>query len=213
MNCDHFLKPCTGFPKSSFLSTSISRHPTFHLTLHKKIFLSLSKSQSSIQQKLPIRPIKMEKLPLTQVSPSHSHSSCASSRNGAQGYLYDDYAREIPCFPKPTCYQTKRTAEYTPKMQSSLYIVAWLAVIVFLIQLGASLSDVPSTRLLEDIVCHKYYHNNSNTLIPENQCTLDTVQGELNVVLTGALILGYLPGEVCSMGPENLQSEKRVKAS
>lgn len=86
-------------------------------------------------------------------------------------------------------------------MKSPLYIVAWLAVIVFLVQLGASLSDVPSTRLLEDIICHKYHHNTSSALMSETQCAMDAVQGELNVVLTGALILGYLPGEFWIVEP------------
>lgn len=138
----------------------------------------------------------MEKLPLSQVSPSQSHSSCASSRNRGHAYLYDDYAREILPFPKVVRHDVQTSVGKKCKKKSPLHIVAWLAVVVFLVQLGASLSDVPSTRLLEDILCHKYHHNASSALIPEGQCTMDAVQGELNVISTGALIMGYLPGKL-----------------
>lgn len=137
----------------------------------------------------------MEKLPLTQVSPSHSHSSCASSRSRSHGYLYDDYAREITPLPEILPRQTQPIASKKSKTRSPFYIVAWLAVVVFLVQLGSGLSDVPSTRLLEDILCHKYHHTTSSAPIPEDQCSAAAVQGELNVLSMGALILGYLPGE------------------
>lgn len=135
----------------------------------------------------------MEKLPLTHVSPSHSGSSCVSSGSRGHGrYLYDDYAREIP----PPQIQPIPSSSKNPKTRSPFYIVAWLAVVVFLVQLGAGLSDVPSTRLLEDILCRKYHHITSSAgLVPEDQCSAATVQGELNILSMGALILGYLPGE------------------
>lgn len=141
----------------------------------------------------------MEKLPLTKVSPSYTHSSCANtSVNSDHGYLYDDYAREIPMANamaarfsamRPKKQQTRRS-----KLQSPLYIVVMLALAVFFIQLGASLSDVPSTRLLEGLICNKYYHRSSGSLLPEDECSVGAVQSELNIVLMGALILGYLPG-------------------
>lgn len=124
----------------------------------------------------------MDKMPLTQVSPSHSHSSCtSSSRSRGHCYLYDDYAREIAPIPQHT---TQTGVGQKCKDKPPFYIVAWLAVVVFLVQLGASLSDVPSIRLLEDILCQKYH-------------TMEAVQGELNVISMGSLIMGYLPGKFC----------------
>lgn len=140
----------------------------------------------------------MDKLSLTQVSPSHSHSSCAkgSSRSRSHCYIYDDYAREIAPLPDAVHHDAgmQRAISRKCKRRPPLYTVVLLALIVFLVHIGASLPDVPSTRLLEDILCHKYHHDTSSALVPEDQCTMDAVQGELNVISTGSLIMGYLPG-------------------
>lgn len=79
----------------------------------------------------------MEKPPPTQLSPSHSHSSCASSRSRAHGYLYDDYAREIPALPRIEYLESRGFSKQTKK-KSPLCIVVWLAVIVFFVQLGGA---------------------------------------------------------------------------
>lgn len=135
---------------------------------------------------------------LNQLSPAHSYSSRGSSRGTTQGYLYDDYAREIPRMFRSgdtdNCCPEKTEASQKQRMKSPLFVVACLAAVVFLVQLGASLANVPSTRLLENIICQKHYHGTSSQLMPEIQCAVGPVQGELNVISTGALVLGYLTG-------------------
>lgn len=142
----------------------------------------------------------MEKLPLTQVTPSYSHSSCGSNRAHDQGYLYDDYAREIPqvnaIAARHCAIQHKKQKTHPSRRHSPLFIVPLLALIVFLVQLGASIADVPSTRLLEGLICNDYYKNASGSLLPEAHCSVSEVQDKLNVIITGLLTLGYLPGEL-----------------
>lgn len=141
----------------------------------------------------------MDELPLTKVSPSYTHSSCANTSICTDhGYLYDDYARELPdanaVAARFSVMNSKKQQTVLRKLESPLYVVVMLGWVVFLIQLGASLSDVPSTRLLEGLICNKYYHRTSGSLLPEDECSVGAVQTELNIVMMGALILGYLPG-------------------
>lgn len=139
-------------------------------------------------------------IPLTKVSPSYSHASCASNQAHADhGFIYDDYAREIPkantVAARYSAMRPDKQQSRFGKIRSPLYIVVLLALVVFLVQLGASLSDVPSTRLLELLICNKYYGNSAGSLRPELKCDVSTVQGRLNILTTGSLVLGFLPGE------------------
>lgn len=81
-----------------------------------------------------------------------------------------------------------------PCLHSSREIIITLAVVVFVIQFGNAVSNVPSTHLLEDIICRQYYHNSSSAMIPENLCSLEPIQSELNIVTTGQLVSSYIPG-------------------
>lgn len=142
----------------------------------------------------------MEKLPLTQVTPSYSHSSRSSSRAHDQAFLYDDYAREVPhanaIAARYSIINHEKAKLRLSKRHSPLYIVTLLALVAFVVQLGGSISDVPSTRLLEGLICNEYYRISSGNLLPETHCGVNAVQGELNVITTGTLILDYLPGEL-----------------
>lgn len=142
----------------------------------------------------------MEKFPLTQVTPSYSHSPHVSSKVHDQAFLYDDYAREIPQVNAIAArYSINNHAKARlrlSKRHSPLYIVTLLALVAFVVQLGGSIAEVPSTRLLEGLICNEYYKISSGNLLPESHCGVDDVQGELNVITTGAVILGYLPGEL-----------------
>lgn len=83
------------------------------------------------------------------------------------------------------------------KRRSPRFIVAVLAVLVFITQFGASLSDVPSVRLLQEIICRKHYGLAPDSSVDEEKCRTDWIQGQLNVLSTGALVSGYLPGKYC----------------
>ncbi|CAN8106000.1 unnamed protein product [Discula destructiva] len=141
----------------------------------------------------------MGHLDLTQLPPSYSQLSSASSRVvGGHGYIYDDYAREMPkanaIAARHSAMRLKAQQTRYSKIQSPLYVVVLLALVVFLVQLGTSLTDVPSIRLLEGLICNKYHGISRGKLLPEAQCKVDAVQGELTIITTGALILRYLPG-------------------
>ncbi|KUI61057.1 hypothetical protein VP1G_08216 [Cytospora mali] len=81
-----------------------------------------------------------------------------------------------------------------PKPESPLYIVICLAILVFIVQLGASLSDVPSVQILEDIICYKFYEGIPTAKYIKENCLVGPVQSELNIISMGSLLFGYLPG-------------------
>ena len=60
---------------------------------------------------------------------------------------------------------------------------------------------VPTIRLYEDIICHRYYENLEGAghiglegKIDEKECKGDEIQGQLNVLLAGLHFLGAIPG-------------------
>lgn len=155
---------------------------------------------------------------LAELTPAYSHSTCASTKTPpppppppprGNGFLYDDYAREIPITapPPPPPLPTQDWPRKPVKFKSPLCIAFCLALLIFVVQLGASLPDVPATQLLENLLCQQLQEeveaapqrNLTSTtalvMTPEDQCRGVEVQAELNVIAMGALILGYLPGE------------------
>lgn len=124
--------------------------------------------------------------PIHQLSPVHSQSSAGRSTLGS------DSAASLAGH--ETHYRQKRQQPAT-KRRSPRYIVAVLAVLVFITQFGASLSDVPSVRLLQEVICRKDYDLSPDSPIQEEKCRTDGIQGRLNIISTGALIFGYLPGK------------------
>ncbi|POR32673.1 Uncharacterized protein TPAR_07111 [Tolypocladium paradoxum] len=59
-------------------------------------------------------------------------------------------------------------------------LLPFLCAALFAIQLGLSLSDLPSVRLMQDIVCKRFYGIGGDGLLPEEQCRGAGVQRELN---------------------------------
>ena len=80
-----------------------------------------------------------------------------------------------PRFPRRTWWQTN-----SPRI-----IVALLALDIFCLSMAGSLSIVPITRILEDILCHLYYdkHSGQNGDIDESLCKIDAIQSELAYLL------------------------------
>lgn len=133
--------------------------------------------------------VKMSKMPhIHQLSPARSQSSagrstlCSDDDSAASSYTVHRQARQQPA----------------KKRRSPRFVVAVLAIIVFITQFGASLSDVPSVRLLQEIICRKHYGLAPDSPVEEGKCRTDGIQGQLNVIYTGALIFGYLPGKYCT---------------
>lgn len=135
---------------------------------------------------------------LQQLTPARSQSSAGRSDLGSDG----DSATTA------ASYKMHRQERRAPpkKRLSPRATVAVLAVLVFITQFGASLSDVPSVRLLQEVICRREYGLAPGSSVQEDKCRTDGIQGQLNVISTGALIFGYLPGEyrlphcICSVG-------------
>lgn len=124
--------------------------------------------------------------PIQQLPPAHSHSSAGRS-------AFDDGDSTTSV----TSYESRlqKRQKQANKKQSPQFVVVVLAILVFITQFGASLSDVPSVRLLQEVLCRRHYGLSPDSTVVEGKCRIDSVQGELNVISTGALIFGCLPGE------------------
>ncbi|CAM1500645.1 Fc.00g098070.m01.CDS01 [Cosmosporella sp. VM-42] len=70
----------------------------------------------------------------------------------------------------------------------ALFLLPFLAVTLFVIQLGLVLSDLPSAKLMQDIICKHYYNVTLDDLLPEEDCRIEPVQQELNTISMGILI-------------------------
>ncbi|KAF7563060.1 hypothetical protein G7046_g1071 [Stylonectria norvegica] len=68
------------------------------------------------------------------------------------------------------------------------YLLPFLSVTLFVIQLGLSLGDLPSIKLMQDIICKLHYNVTSDPFLPEEECRIDPVQRELNLVTIGILV-------------------------
>ncbi|KAI8672487.1 hypothetical protein NCS56_00711600 [Fusarium sp. Ph1] len=72
-------------------------------------------------------------------------------------------------------------------------LLPFLGVFLFIIQLGLSLGDLPSIRLMQDIVCRRHYEFTNGGLLPEEECRGEEVQQELNTIVMGILISVTVP--------------------
>lgn len=135
--------------------------------------------------------VKMSKMPqIQQLSPARSQSSAGRSTT-----LCSDDDSATSSYPM---HRQARRQQPARKRRSPRFVVTVLAVLVFVVQFGASLSDVPSVRLLQEIICRKHYGLAPDSPVEEGKCRTDGIQGQLNVIYTGALIFGYLPGTYCT---------------
>lgn len=126
--------------------------------------------------------------PIQKLSPSHSQSSAGRST------LADDDS-----VTSATSYEMHRKRLQRPAKtrRSPRFIVAALGFLVFIAQFGASLSDVPTVRLLQEIICRRELGLAPDSPVQEGKCRTDLVQGQLNVISTGGLVFGYIPGKHC----------------
>lgn len=68
------------------------------------------------------------------------------------------------------------------------WLLPLLVVNLFVINLGLSISDYPSTKLWQDIICKHYLGLTSSELLPERECHDRAVQRELNIVDIGSSV-------------------------
>ncbi|POS80555.1 hypothetical protein DHEL01_v201056 [Diaporthe helianthi] len=122
--------------------------------------------------------------PIQNLSPSYSQSSAGRSTLADDGSVTS-----------ATSYEMHRQRFRRPgKRRSPRFIAAVLGILVFIAQFGASLSDVPSVRLLQEIICRRELGLAPNSPVEDGKCRTDVVQGQLNVISMGGLIFGFLPG-------------------
>ncbi|RSL42086.1 hypothetical protein CEP53_012383 [Fusarium sp. AF-6] len=74
-------------------------------------------------------------------------------------------------------------------------LLPFLGVFLFIIQFGLSLGDLPSIRLMQDIVCKRHYEITDGGLLPEEECRGEEVQQELNTIVMGILISVAVSGK------------------
>lgn len=75
------------------------------------------------------------------------------------------------------------------------FLLPFLCLVLFVTQLGLSLSNLPSLRLMQDVICKKKLGIASYSLLPESDCHADAIQQQLNLVTTGSLISTTVGGE------------------
>ena len=69
----------------------------------------------------------------------------------------------------------------------------WIcAAIEFLTSLGSAIITVPSTRMIEEAVCQRYY--GAETILAEHLCKSDGVQSDLTYLLGAMSSFSSLPG-------------------
>lgn len=91
------------------------------------------------------------------------------------------------------------------------HILPLLCACLFLVQLGLSLSDVPSTMVMQDIICREYLGVASNVRMPQAQCLTAPIQQELNIVNVGSLISVTIAGMKSSCYATNARVTNKLK--
>ncbi|KAI6752629.1 hypothetical protein HG530_013381 [Fusarium avenaceum] len=68
------------------------------------------------------------------------------------------------------------------------YLLPFLSLCLLIIQLGLSISDLPSIKLIQDIICKDVHRVNNPALFPEEDCRDEAVQHRLNYIIMGIQI-------------------------
>ncbi|KAK1239698.1 hypothetical protein MKX07_001152 [Trichoderma sp. CBMAI-0711] len=68
------------------------------------------------------------------------------------------------------------------------WLLPLLVVNLFIINLGLSISDYPSMKLWQDIICKHHLGLSTDELLPESECHDRAVQRELNIVDVGSSV-------------------------
>ncbi|CAH0059176.1 unnamed protein product [Clonostachys solani] len=79
------------------------------------------------------------------------------------------------------------------------FLLPFLCLVLFVTQLGLSLSNLPSLRLMQDVICKKQLGIASYSLLPEGDCHADGIQQELNLATTGSLISTTVGGALVAL--------------
>jgi hypothetical protein len=74
------------------------------------------------------------------------------------------------------------------------YLLPFLSVCLFIIQLSLSISDLPSIKLMQDILCRNVHRVDNPAPLPEEDCRDEAVQHRLNLIIMGMQISATISG-------------------
>lgn len=75
------------------------------------------------------------------------------------------------------------------------YMLPFLSLCLLIIQLGLSISDLPSIKLIQDIICKDGHRVDNPALLPEEDCRDEAVQHRLNYIIMGMQISATISGK------------------
>ncbi|KAI1378591.1 MFS general substrate transporter [Hypoxylon crocopeplum] len=86
---------------------------------------------------------------------------------------------------RPTLSVTSITSVHVPKVHSGRTIVNLLCVISFIVSCSNGFTVIPETRILEDVVCRKYYGLTESTGVPidEQLCKENAIQEKVAFII------------------------------
>jgi MFS transporter, PCFT/HCP family, solute carrier family 46 (folate transporter), member 1 len=90
-----------------------------------------------------------------------------------------------------------------PSKVPARHLLPFLAVALFFVQLGLALSDLPSIKLMQDIICRHHYGVTSDEELIEEMRHVEAVQQELNTISIGILISVIVASKLEQ--PENMK--------
>ncbi|KFY14721.1 hypothetical protein V492_02449 [Pseudogymnoascus sp. VKM F-4246] len=100
----------------------------------------------------------------------------------------------------PGSRQRRSSAPALPTLHDPRLIIALLVGVMFVVNFGAYMMTMPTSRIYEDIICHHYYddlegssHLSLDVPIDEELCKVGPVQTELATVIGGAFVAESLP--------------------
>lgn len=86
---------------------------------------------------------------------------------------------------------------------SPVKIIFIVSSMIFILAFGGALMQIPGVRIYEDILCRDYYSklegkhltSSPGNKIDEKQCKGEEVQSQLNVLLSGLIVMGSIPSK------------------
>ncbi|KFY38674.1 hypothetical protein V495_06427 [Pseudogymnoascus sp. VKM F-4514 (FW-929)] len=106
----------------------------------------------------------------------------------------------------PGSRQRRPSLSILPTLHNPRIIIALLTGVMFLINFGAYMMTMPTSRIYENIICHHYYDNLSGPShkaldlpIDEGLCKVGPVQAELATIIGGVFVSQSIPSLLLSM--------------
>jgi len=79
--------------------------------------------------------------------------------------------------------------------QKPAYVVGVLTVIVFLVQMGLTLTDIPSISLIQEYVCIRQNPGVDPASVTQEQCQTISVNREVNIIQMLSTLATSAPGK------------------